>query len=206
MTESTANWIQVVISGLTFLVFVGLAVITFLYARHTKRMANIMSKEFEFMSKPFVDLRVGLPFRLDDYSGFQIPLEALLLGEFPLTLTKIELEVELGAKDKREILRLSLLADRVLTKNEPSFKNCMGPFAHKSIKDYMEKRMEDTSIKEPELAGLYIYYKNIEGKEELFQRLPVPYRNYYELDKICDKGSDIIGTFGRRIHDKLEEF
>jgi len=185
MAESTANYIQIVIAVLTFVVFVGLAVITFCYAKATKRMADIMSKEFELKSKPFVDFRVGLPFMPSDYSGFEIPIEASLLGEFPLTLSKIELEVELGTEDKREMRRLSLRVDKVLSKNEPSFKGCIGPFVHESIKEYMERRREDASLKEPQIVGLDIYHKTIEGKEELFQRLPVPYRNYYELNNIC---------------------
>jgi len=206
MTEFIANCIQVVIPGLTFLVFLGLAVITFLYARHTKRMADIMSKEFEFRYRPFVDLRVGLPFLLDDYSGFQIPLEALLLGELPFTLTKVELEVELSAKETREVLKLPVPIDKILTKNDPIFRSCIGPFAHERIPNYMQKRIEDSNTKEPQISSLHIYHKNIELKEELFQRLPVPYRNYYELDKVCDKGSDVISTFGRSISGELEEF
>lgn len=206
MTESTANYVQVVIAGLTFLVFVGLVLITLHYARQTRRMADIMSKEFEFRYRPFVDLRVGLPFLLDDNSGFQIPLEALLLGELPFTFTKVVLEVELGSKETREILKLPVLMDKTLTKSAPSLRSCAGPFAHERILDYMQKRMEDANMREPQLSALHIYHKNIELKEELFQRLPVPYRNCFELDEICDRGSDIISTFGQRAGGDLEEF
>ncbi|MGB7061303.1 MAG: hypothetical protein WBF13_03000 [Candidatus Zixiibacteriota bacterium] len=197
MTESTANYIQVAVAGLTFLVFVGLALITLHYAWQTKRMADIMSKEFEFRYRPFVDLRVGLPFLLDDNSGFRIPLEALLLGELPFTVTKVELEIELGSKETRQILKLPVLIDKTLTKSAPLLRSCTGPFAHERILDYMQKRMEDANMREPQLSSLHIYHKNIELKEELFQRLPVPYRNYYELDDTCGRDPDIISTFGQ---------
>jgi hypothetical protein len=203
MTECTANWTQVILSTLTFLVFVGLAIMTYRYARDTKRMADIMSKEFELRYRPFADVRVGIPWLLDDYSGFNIPLEIVLLGEFPFNLTRLALEIYLG---KEDILKAEIEIDKTLTKQNPTLKNCVGPFADERILRYMEKRMKDSSIEEPQLTGLYIYHKNIEGKEELFQRLPVPYRNYYELDKICEKGSDIISTFGRSIRAELEEF
>ena len=103
MPDCTTNLIQVVISILTFVTFLGLAWITYRYAIHTKRMADIMSKEFEVRFRPFVDVRVGIPFMLDDYSGFKIPLEILLLGEFPFRVAKFELEIQLG---EEEILKL----------------------------------------------------------------------------------------------------
>lgn len=185
MLESTANLLQVVFSGITLLVFIGLAVITWVYALSTKKMAKIMSKEFKLRYSPLVDLRVGLPFCPDDYSGFKMALEVLLLGEVAFTLTKAELEVQLSAAENKELLVIQLPIDRTLTKNEASLRFCMGPFAHEKIMRYMEARKENPAIQKPDIAALYIYHKNIEGQEVLYQRLPVPYRNYYELDKIC---------------------
>jgi hypothetical protein len=206
MSESTTTLLQVIFSGLTLLVFIGLAVITWIYAVATKKMAKIMNRDFELRYSPLVDLRVGLPFCLDDYSGFKMALDVLLLGEVAFTLTKAELEVQLGASENKELLVIQLSIDSTLTKNKPSLRFCMGPFAHEKIRRYMEARKQNPAIQGPDIAALYIYHKNIEGQEVLYQRLPVPYRNYYELDKICDKGSNIIGTFGRSIHDELEEY
>jgi hypothetical protein len=152
-------------------------------------MADIMSKEFELRNRPFVDIRVGLPHLISDFSGFKIPFEVLLLGEFPFTLTKTELEIEVFTSEKREILKLIEESDKILTKKEQIIKLCIGPFQHEKILQCMEGRIQNPSIKEPQITGLYIYHRNIEGKEELFQRLPVPYRNYYELDKICEISS-----------------
>lgn len=202
MTESTANWTQVAISALTFLVFVGLAFITYSYARDTKKMANIMRKEFEVRSRPFVDVRIGIPFMLDDCSGFRIPLEFLLLGEFPFRLTKLELEIALG---EEEILKLALQKDITLTRQNPSLKRCMEGFSDQKIFSYYEARRKDSSKREIQVSCLNIYCKSIEEKEELFQRFPVPYRNYYELDNICSKDFDI-STFGRRTTSELEKY
>ena len=185
MTESTASLLQVVFAGLTFLVFIGIAIVTYNYARYTKRMADTMNREFEFRCRPFVDVRIGLPHILEDYSGFKIPLELLLLAEFPFTVTKTELEIELVVDGKKKTLKLLLAIDRTLTKNDPKLKLCMGPFKHEAVLRCMEARRENPSAREPQIAAFYIYHRNIEGYEELFQRLPVPYRNYYELDKIC---------------------
>lgn len=206
MSESTTNLLQVIFSGLTLLVFIGLAVITWIYAVATKKMAKTMSRDFELRYSPLVDLRVGLPFCLDDYSGFKMALDVLLLGEVAFTLTKAELEVQLGAPENKELFVIPLPIDRTLTKSKPSLRFCMGPFAHEKIGRYMEARKQNPAMQEPDIAALYIYHKNIEGQEVLYQRLPVPYRNYYELDKICEKGSDIISTFGRRSSAELEEF
>lgn len=183
MSECTANWLQVVISGLTFLLFMVLAIITYVYARHTKRMADVMNKEFGLRFQPFADVRVGLPWMVQDYSGFNIPLEVVLLREFPLSLTKIALEISLG---EEEVLKPEVKMDRILTKKNPILKECIGAFSDEKIHKYIRARRDDASIKEPVINGLYIYHRTLEGKEELFQRLPVPYRNYYELDKICD--------------------
>ncbi len=203
MTESTANYIQVVIAGLTFLVFVGLAVVTLHYARQTKRMADIMSKEFEVRFRPFVDVRVGIPFMQDDCSGFKIPLEILLLGEFPFRLTKFELEIQLG---EEEILKIVLPKDVAVTRHNPALKECVEGFSDERISNYYKARSNDPGKKEIQVAALSLYSKNAEGKEELFQRLPVPYKNYYELDKICSRGSDTIAASGRRISEELDEF
>lgn len=207
MSECTVNWIQVIITVLTFIVFVGLALITRNYARDTKRMADIMSKEFELRYRPFVDLRIGLPFVLDDYSGFKIPLEVILLGEFPFTLTRLVLEIELGMNETRELLKLESMVDKIISKNESTYKSCVGPFADQRISEYFEKRKHNQDISELQIGSLYVYHKTKEGKEELFQRLPTPYRNYYELDKICSKGLGTVQLLGKRdIHNALEEF
>jgi len=186
MSESTTNLLQVIFAGLTFLVFIGIFIITYLYAQATKRMADIMSKEFELRYRPFVDIRVGLPHMISDYSGFRIPLEILLLGEFPFTLTKTELEIEVFINEKKEILKLIEKLDKTLTRKEQTIKLCIGPFQHEKILHCMEARFKNSNLSAPQITGLYIYHRTVEGKEELFQRLPVPYRNYYELDKICE--------------------
>jgi hypothetical protein len=154
-----------------------------MYARHTKRMADVMNKEFMLRYQPFGDVKVGLPWILEDYSGFNIPLEIILLSEFPLKLTKITLEICLG---KQQILKPEITIDKILTKENPLLKECIGPFTDARIQKYMIERRDDTSLQEPVINGLYIYHKTFKGKEELFQKLPVPYRNYYDLDNICD--------------------
>ena len=186
MSESTTSLLQVIFAGLTFLVFIGIFIITYLYAQATKRMADVMSKEFELRYRPFVDIRVGLPHMTSDYSGFRIPLEVLLLGEFSFALTNAELEVELFLNGSKESVKLMTVLDKTLIKKEPLTKLCIGPFLHEKILHGMEARLKDSNLSAPQITGLYIYHRTIEGKEELFQRLPVPYRNYYELDKICE--------------------
>lgn len=109
-----------------------------------------------------------------------------MLGEFPFTLTKTKLEVEVFINEKKEILKLIEELDKTLTRKEQTIKLCIGTFQHEKILHCMEARFKNSDLSEPQITGLYIYHRTIEGKEELFQRLPVPYRNYYELDKICE--------------------
>jgi hypothetical protein len=139
---------------------------------------------------------------LDDYSGFKIPLEILLLGEFPFRVAKFELEIQLG---EEEILKLVLPKDVALTKENPTLKECVEGFSDQRISKYYEERKKNPSKKEIQIGCLSIYAKNMEEKEGLFQRFPVPYRNYYGLDKICSKDFNI-STFGRRSSAELEEF
>ena len=170
MSDSTASLIQggaftpsFVMQLLTFVVFLGLAVITWRYARHTKRMAHIMSKEFEMRFRPFLDVRVGRPHMQDDYSGFKIPLEMLLLGELPFRLTKVELDIRLG---EDEILKLVSQRDIVLTREKPSLRQCVKGFSDERILNYYEARKNNSSKKPIEISYLSIYCKNMEEKEE----------------------------------------
>lgn len=162
-----------------------------------------MSKEFEVRFRPFVDVRVGIPFMQEDYSGFEMPLEILLLGEHPFRLTKVELEIRLGEED---ILKLMLPIDIVLTRDNPTLKKCIKGFSDKRILNYHESRKNNPSKREIEISYLSIYRKNMEEKEEMFQRFPVPYRNYFKLDSICDPSSDTINAFGRRDSADLYDF
>jgi hypothetical protein len=166
-------------------------------------MADIMSKEFEMRFRPFVDVRVGIPHMQDDYSGFKIPLEMLLLGELPFRLTKVELETRLG---EDEILKLVSQRDIVLTREKPSLRQCVKGFSDERILHYYEARKNNSSKKPIEISYLSIYCKNMEEKEELFQRLPVPHRNYHKLDCICDPCSGTTSAFGRRDSADLDDF
>jgi hypothetical protein len=51
----TAQWIQIVFSGALFLATVGLVIVTIIYARATKKMADVMQKEFELRVAPLIE-------------------------------------------------------------------------------------------------------------------------------------------------------
>lgn len=101
MTDPNANamlvaaYVQASCAVATVVVTVLLAVITGRYARDSKRMADVMAKDFELRIAPLVDIERGGTHAVQSVTGWNaasLPMKVRNLGSHPAVISSAELE------------------------------------------------------------------------------------------------------------------
>ena len=104
-----ANWALVI---LTF----GLVIVTFLYMRHTKRMADIMAREYESKVTPLVDIKIS---RRHSSEGFKIQCTLVNRGFRAIRTQKLVMKWWYKNQPATSHLKVEELADGILDKDGP---------------------------------------------------------------------------------------
>lgn len=112
-----ANWAVVILT-------LGLVIVTFWYMRHTKRladdtkrMADIMARDYEDKVAPLIDVEVR---SASHYTGgFEIPCFISNLGEYPVRAKKLVMEWWYRKKPSQRRRVERALDDKLLKRGEP---------------------------------------------------------------------------------------
>jgi hypothetical protein len=100
----------------SIVVAVALVVVTYLYMRHTKRMADIMVREFELKVAPIIDIRLGT--RSHSSEGFEIQCLLSNLGFYPVRADKVVMKWWYKMETTRSRL-IEMRLDKSLDKGNP---------------------------------------------------------------------------------------
>lgn len=143
------------------IVTAGLVLVTWLYVRHTKRMADIMAKGFEYRVSPLIKViqigRLGLSFK---------PIRIENIGFYPVFLEEVELDWWY-TENKEKIYSKREKINQWLTNNEEKDLS-LGLDEHDLQKDeYPEsKNLNGSQLVNKTSGILYLSCKDVEGRQQ----------------------------------------